>query len=634
MKRIIILFLLIFALYIPAYAQDDDVKLILEDAQNYIEDGYFENGLSQLEYYIELSKSTTTPEIEKLYVDAWLGLENYMEAQHHIDLFLKSATPSDKAYDKIIEIAKGLEGEIELLKKQLLDWANTATKNGEPYNWDAHNGLLPVGFAPEFKWCGYIDKNGNAKTPFIYRVASHFENGIAYVDNRISGYKELIDSDSKVLVRLSGNIKSVYPFQDGYAGIRLKDVNFDKQRTYGIINEKGERIDKSGFPMTEIYLFSDDSRYPILKDGKFGAVSLITGKSIIDEEKYTIFSSYQEGYIIVRPKDYLAYELVNNDNRESSKLAIELLKRQGKNTLSGYAMLDQDGNEFIPMDDTYVYLEPFNDGYAAAAIKGKGYGVLNKALEEVLPFQYARLGRGIVLSEFVILDEGTSFGKARVYSATQDKLLSKSVETFSKRAAFPEFTFTYPSFVQNYMPLITKKGKVRYYDHDLNDVFDKDFVFAKDFSEGMASVMNRDAQAGYINENGELVVDYQYSIGQLFQQNLAAVAMGTIGSEKYGFINKQGDVVIPFEYDYAEPFFEATEIFQHYYSPKQLNLIGAPDISVTPLDITFDTNEVFFHLLEGKKLALVRKKDKLQFIDQEGKVWVERLWDNQEIKKE
>jgi hypothetical protein len=175
---------------------------------------------------------------------------------------------------------------------------------------------------------------------------------------------------------------------------------------------------------------------------------------------------------------------------------------------------------------------------------------------------------------------------------------------------------------------------VRYYDHDLNDVFDKDFVFAKDFSEGMASVMNRDAQAGYINENGELVVDYQYSIGQLFQQNLAAVAMGTIGSEKYGFINKQGDVVIPFEYDYAEPFFEATEIFQHYYSPKQLNLIGAPDISVTPLDITFDTNEVFFHLLEGKKLALVRKKDKLQFIDQEGKVWVERLWDNQEIKKE
>lgn len=634
MNKYVLLLILLCVFYTTAYSQDEDIKLILHDAKSFVKDGYYENGLSQLNYYQELTNHKTTPEIEIIYIDAWIALENYLEAQRHIDLFLKVANTSNENYKKVTAIATGISSEIVTLEKELKVWARNATKNGEPYQWEKHNGLMPVGFSPYFKWCGYIDKEGHVKTPFIYRVASHFENGVAYVDNKVSGYKELIDQNINTVARLASNIVSVYPFQNGYAGVKLKELDYNKQPTYGFINEQGKRIDNNGFGLTEVYLFSDGSRYPILKDDKFGTVSISTGKVTIDEEKYTIFSTYHNGYILVRPKNWAIYEAINNDYRESSKMAIEIMKNQGQNTLSGYAMLDKNGNEYIPMDDTYLYLEPFYNGYSIAGKKGKGFGVINEQLEEVLPFQYNQIGRAANPNEFVILDEGTLFGKARVYNAALDKMLSESVITTSKRSAFPEATITYPSFNAKLMPLVTKKGKVRYYDHDLNDVFEKDFAFAKDFSEGMASIMNKDGQVGYINETGEIVVDYQYSVGQLFQQNLAAVSQGAIGSEKYGYINKQGEVIIPMKYDHAEPFFDATEIFKYYYSPKQLNLIAGWDVSVTHFDITFNTNEVFFHLLEGKKLALVKYKDKLQFIDQTGKVWVERLWNDQEIRGE
>lgn len=615
MFKIQVSLLLVFFVSFSMQSQDDDAKLLIDDAKEFINDGYYESGLSQLQYYFQLTNAPSSPKTEALFVDAWLGLENYMQAENHVEEYLKIASPDDESYNKIKAISTEIESEVMLLKAQLKEWASTATKNGEPYDWDAHSGLYPVGFAPKFKWCGYVNKEGLPVTQFIYKVASHFENGIAYVDNLITGDKELINPEGTAVVTLSNKIQTVYPFQDGYAAVRLKALDMDKQPAYGIINEKGERVDKRiGQGFSQLYIFSDGSRYPILRDGKFGAVSVATGESIIDEEVYAVLSTYHDGKILVRPKNYLAYQF-------SSQFP------------SDFGMLDHNGEEFIALD-SYPALDPFFNEYSIAAKAGKGYGVLNKKLEVVIPFKYSLIGRGITQDEFILFDEGDMRGKAQVYNVRLNKMLDKPVQTTSKRAAFPEMTITYPSFSEKYMALITKKGKVRFYDHDLNDVFEKDFVFANDFSEGMAAVMDRESRLGYIDETGEMIVDYKYQVGKLFTQDLAAVATGAAGSEKYGYINKSGVEVIPLEFDYAEPFFDATSIFKFYYSPKQLMHIGAGDFAATALDITFDMNEVFFHLLEGKKIALVKKKNKLQFIDQKGKVWVERLWDDLEIRKE
>lgn len=612
MKKLLAIITLTLCVILNSNAQESDRDLFLNDAKQLLNDGQYENALAQLNYFLSLGTDTSDADIEYVYVMSWIGLENYFEANRHIAKYIEYAKDNHENYPEIQSIKTDLEEEIKNVKSYLVNLAANATKNGLPYNWEQHSGLYPVGFAPKYAWCGYINKAGEIIIPFKYKVASHFENGIAYVENKISGDKELINPLGKVTKKLPQSIATVFPFQSGYAAVQLKELNYDKQIVYGIINEKGERIDANTITgYDQKYIFSDGSRYPIFRDGNFGAISVETGESVINEDVYAIVSTYHDGKILVRPKDYLV-------NQYMASLP------------SDFGMLDQKGNEIIPIN-SYPALEPFYNEYSIAGKAGKGYGVINKQLEIVIPFEHSLLGRAFDPDEFVIFDGGDLRGKARVYNARLDKMLSRSVQTTSKKAAFPDFTITYPSFKHKYMPLVTKKGKVRYYDHDLNDVFEKDFAFAKDFSEGMAAVMTKEGKTGYINEAGDLVIDYKYNIGQLFSQGLAAVAIGSAESEKYGFINNKGEEVIALEYDYAEPFFDATEIFKYYYSPKQLNLIPVGDMNVSTLDITFDTNEVFFHLLEGKKLALVKKKNKLQFIDQNGNVWLERLWSEQII---
>ena len=83
-----------------------------------------------------------------------------------------------------------------------------------------------------------------------------------------------------------------------------------------------------------------------------------------------------------------------------------------------------------------------------------------------------------------------------------------------------------------------------------NLVIPYNFEYANNFSEGMAVVQDKNKLWGYINTKGEAVIQCQYDKAFDFKEGLAPV----VKEGKYGYINKNGDTIIPFIFTQAESF--------------------------------------------------------------------------------
>lgn len=67
-----------------------------------------------------------------------------------------------------------------------------------------------------------------------------------------------------------------------------------------------------------------------------------------------------------------------------------------------------------------------------------------------------------------------------------------------------------------------------------------------ELSEGLVPVRNLATnKCGYVNKNGNLVIDYKYQEAKNFYEGLALVSYDGRG---FGFIDKRGEIVVPFIY--------------------------------------------------------------------------------------
>ena len=76
--------------------------------------------------------------------------------------------------------------------------------------------------------------------------------------------------------------------------------------------------------------------------------------------------------------------------------------------------------------------------------------------------------------------------------------------------------------------------------------------WAYDFSDGLACVGLADGVFGYINKNGEYIINPQFEYASWFSEGLASVGIG----DKYGYINKKGEIAINPQYEGASDFYE------------------------------------------------------------------------------
>lgn len=82
-----------------------------------------------------------------------------------------------------------------------------------------------------------------------------------------------------------------------------------------------------------------------------------------------------------------------------------------------------------------------------------------------------------------------------------------------------------------------------------------DFLYegVSDFSEGLAAV-KKNGKYGYINQKGEIIIDFQFDFADDFKNSFGRVAKKIKEKQKWGYVNKAGKLVHECQYDYAENF--------------------------------------------------------------------------------
>ena len=197
--------------------------------------------------------------------------------------------------------------------------------------------------------------------------------------------------------------------------------------------------------------------------------------------------------------------------------------------------IDEQGNVVVEgkYDNPTTSLPEFKDGLFPVKA-GRKWGYINTSGVMVIP---------------AIYDKAEAFenGQAEVgKKAKEDK-----VPMNARDSLYDDMVGGLSALLDSYTGIIDKSG---------NEVVPLKYkmpMFGGHFSDGMCAVENDD-KTGYINERGDLVIDYKYHYAMGFHEGLAAVSPEDGG--KYGYIDKTGRMVIPEQFYSAYDFDEGYAI--------------------------------------------------------------------------
>jgi len=97
---------------------------------------------------------------------------------------------------------------------------------------------------------------------------------------------------------------------------------------------------------------------------------------------------------------------------------------------------------------------------------------------------------------------------------------------------------------------IQQNGKWGYIDSTGKIVIKPQFVWAEEFSEGLAAIESENGKHGYIDESGRVVIEPIFDNWTDFSEGLAAVSIHF----EWGYIDKSGNWAIPRQFAEARPF--------------------------------------------------------------------------------
>lgn len=150
-----------------------------------------------------------------------------------------------------------------------------------------------------------------------------------------------------------------------------------------------------------------------------------------------------------------------------------------------------------------------------------------------------------------------------------------------------------------------------------NLAFKGTFYNVLPFKEGMAAVSNRGENGediwGFINYQGEQVIDFQYEKVAAFSQGLALVKRNGL----YGYIDKTGKNLVPCQYLQAKDFHQGFACVQKSDKWTYINALGK-EIMAENYDYTLD-------FAEG--IGVVMKNGKWGAVDENGKVIISLEYD-------
>lgn len=108
-------------------------------------------------------------------------------------------------------------------------------------------------------------------------------------------------------------------------------------------------------------------------------------------------------------------------------------------------------------------------------------------------------------------------------------------------------------------------------------------------------------QFGYINAQGQVIVEMKYQQAGRFSEGLACVAKEVNGQLKYGYINAEGKEVIPLQYEYATDFQEGLALVKVNHQFGYINKQGKMEIEPTYHNATSFVEGLALVITENEK---------------------------------
>lgn len=258
------------------------------------------------------------------------------------------------------------------------------------------------------------------------------------------------------------------------------------------------------------------------------------------------------------------------------------------------------------------------EGPLAAAKQGTKWGFINA------------FGAWVVAPEYDVVGD-FSEGAAAVLAGDRIGFVNSSGQ-FLIRPRFPAAFHDpgqLPAFKQGLAGVYVESGANafgwRYIDFAGNDAFPAVFATGSDFSEGVAAVAVSAGSWGYVNRDGEFVIEPKFEYAGPFRNGLAAV----VKDKKMGYIGKSGAFVIPNRFEEALDFSEGLALVRENGKYMVIDTEGKQAFAKTFVEVDPLAMEVF-RFSEGM-LVFIEQRDNGEFswgyVDRAGRVAIRPKFD-------
>lgn len=292
---------------------------------------------------------------------------------------------------------------------------------------------------------------------------------------------------------------------------------------YGFINQKGELAIENKFEKTGE--FSGDYA-AFLKNEKWGYIN--RKGDVVIEPQFDKVKGFDGGVAIALKSDKWRYIDAAGKDIEGFPETDKLYDFNNKRAIirrgEKVGVIDPKGNIVVPVE--YDEIKPFKSGFAKAR-KGEKWGFIDDSGNKVVNFEYDDLGSYKNGYTWGFKDDEGQWG---VITNNSFKVL-KDVE---KIWDFNDKGITYAKQGRS-IGFINKNGEW---------IVEPEYKEVRPFKSGLAPVYYK-RDWGYINLNGEMVIEAKYKDAESFSEGgLAPVT----DSGEWGFINTKGELEIPMKY--------------------------------------------------------------------------------------
>ena len=261
-------------------------------------------------------------------------------------------------------------------------------------------------------------------------------------------------------------------------------------------------------------------------DGKWGFVDK-TGKRVV-EAKYDWAESFQDGLALVARR---TPKKEGEEDKDLDSFSGDSVFRKGHK--GRYSFIDRSGRNVFGREFTGA--EEFSEGLALVGLDDEHSAYID------------RTGKIVIEPRTVVCGQ---FHEGRAVAALDGKY-----GFIDRTGRFFEWKFNAAAWEES------SDGRMQFEDNatkldgfsDLegNVVIPAQFTYARDFSEGRAAVIKKDAEFGFIDTDGRPVTSFEFEDARSFREGLAPVRVEGKG---WGYLDKAGAFALEPRFETASDF--------------------------------------------------------------------------------